>query len=76
MYRRSGQPKEAIEAFDKAIEVDPKHEPSRLKKGIVLLHDMHDFEGAIAAWEELLAVNSIAMGPTGRSVGEMVQSMK
>ena len=76
MYRRSGQPKAAIEAFDKAIQVDPKHEPSRLNKGIVLLHDMQDFEGAIAAWEDLLAVNPIAMGPTGRSVDEMVQSMK
>ncbi len=76
MYRRNNQPKEAIQAFDKAIEVDPKHEPSRLNKGIVLLHDMQDFDGAIAAWEELLTVNPIAMAPTGRSVDEMVQSMK
>jgi cytochrome c-type biogenesis protein CcmH/NrfG len=76
MYRRSNQPKEALQAFDKAIEVDPKHEPSRLNKGIVLLHDMQDFDGAIAIWEELLAVNPIAMAPTGRSVDEMVQSMK
>ena len=51
MYRRSGKPKEALQAFDKAIEVDPKHEPSRLNKGIVLLHDMQDVDGAIAAWE-------------------------
>ena len=76
MYRRSGKPQEAIKAFDKAIEVDPKHEPSRLNKGIVLLHDMQDFDGAIAAWEELLEVNPIAMAPTGRSIDEMVQSMK
>ena len=76
MYRRSGKPREAIQAFDKAIEVDPKHEPSRLNKGIVLLHDMQDFDGAIAAWEGLLEVNPIAMAPTGRSVDEMVQSMK
>ena len=76
MYRRSGKPQEAIQAFDKAVEVDPKHEPSRLNKGIVLLHDMQDFNGAIAAWEELLEVNPIAMAPTGRSVDEMVQQMK
>jgi cytochrome c-type biogenesis protein CcmH/NrfG len=76
MYRRSGKPQEAINAFDKAIEVDPKHEPSRLNKGIVLLHDMQDFDGAIAAWEALLEVNPVAMAPTGRSVDEMVQSMK
>ncbi len=76
MYRRSGKPQDAIQAFDKAIEIDPKHEPSRLNKGIVLLHDMQDFDGAIAAWEELLAVNPIAMAPTGRSVDEMIQQMK
>ena len=76
MYRRSGKPKEALEAFDKAIAVDPKHEPSRLNKGIVLLHDLQDYDGAIAAWEALLEVNPIAMAPTGRSVDEMVQQMK
>ena len=76
MYRRSGKPQEAIQAFDRAIEVDPKHEPSRLNKGIVLLHDMQDFDGAIAAWEALIEVNPIAMAPTGRSVDEMVQQMK
>jgi cytochrome c-type biogenesis protein CcmH/NrfG len=76
MYRRSGKPQEALRAFDKAIEVDPKHEPSRLNKGIVLLHDMQDFDGAIAAWEGLLAINPIAMAPTGRSVDEMIQQMK
>ncbi|CAB1065322.1 hypothetical protein D1BOALGB6SA_10119 [Olavius sp. associated proteobacterium Delta 1] len=76
MYRRSGKPQEALQAFDKAIEVDPKHEPSRLNKGIVLLHDMQNFDGAIAAWEALLAVNPIAMAPTGRSVDEMIQQMK
>jgi cytochrome c-type biogenesis protein CcmH/NrfG len=76
MYRRSGNPQEAIRAFDKAIEADPKHEPARLNKGIVLLHDVDDFDGAIAAWEGLLEVNPIAMAPTGRSVDEMVQQMK
>lgn len=76
MYRRSGKAKEAIQAFDNAIEVDPKHEPSRLNKGIVLLHDMQDFDGAIAAWEGLLEVNPVAMAPTGRSVDEMIQQMK
>ncbi|UCD81629.1 MAG: tetratricopeptide repeat protein [Desulfobacterales bacterium] len=76
MYRRSGNPQKAIECFDKAIATDPKHEPSRLNKGIVLLHDLKDFDGAIKAWEELLEVNPIAMAPTGRSVDEMVQQMK
>lgn len=76
MYRRSGNPQEAINSFDRAIEVDPKHEASRMNKGIVLLHDMNDLDGAIKAWEELLAVNPVAVSPTGQSIDQMVQQMK
>ena len=76
MYRRSGDPQEAIKSFNKAMEVDPKHEISRMNKGIVLLHDLNDMDGAIRAWEELLKVNPVAMAPTGRSIDEMVQQMK
>jgi tetratricopeptide (TPR) repeat protein len=76
MYRRNGNPQEAIKAFEKAIETDPKHEISRMNKGIVLLHDLQDADGAIEAWEELLEINPVAMAPTGRSVDEMVQQMK
>jgi len=76
MYRRSGNPQEALKAFDKAIEVDPRHEVSRMNKGIVLLHDMNDMDGAIKAWEELLAVNPIATTPNGQSIDQMIQQMK
>jgi len=76
MYRRSGNPREAINSFDRAIEVDPRHEVSRMNKGIVLLHDMNDMDGAIKAWEDLLAVNPVAMSPTGQSIDQMVQQMK
>ena len=76
MYRRSGNPEEAIRSFDKAIEADPKHEVSRMNKGIVLLHDMNDMDGAIKAWEGLLAVNPVAVSPTGQSIDSMVQAMK
>ncbi|MGB5748616.1 MAG: tetratricopeptide repeat protein [Desulfobacterales bacterium] len=76
MYRRSGNPQEALESFDKAIEVDPKHEVSRMNKGIVLLHDLNDMDGAIKAWEELLAVNPVATAPNGQSIDQMIQQMK
>jgi len=76
MYRRSGNPQEAIKCFDKAIEVDPRHEIARMNKGIVLLHDLNDADGAIKAWEELIEINPVAMAPTGRSVDEMVQQLK
>jgi cytochrome c-type biogenesis protein CcmH/NrfG len=76
MYRRSGKPEEAIKAFDSAIFVDSKHEVSRMNKGIVLLHDLKDFDGAIRAWEGLLEVNPIAMAPNGISIDEMVVQLK
>lgn len=76
MYRRSGKPQEAIKAFDKAIEADSKHEVSRFNKGIVLLHDLKDEQGAIRAWEDLMKVNPFAMAPNGQSVDQMVTKMK
>ena len=76
MYRRSGNPQEALKSFDKAIEADPKHEVSRMNKGIVLLHDMNDMDGAIKAWEDLLAVNPVATAPNGQSIDQMIQQMK
>jgi cytochrome c-type biogenesis protein CcmH/NrfG len=47
-----------------------------MNKGIVLLHDMNDMDGAIKAWEELLEVNPVVMSPTGQSIDQMVQQMK
>lgn len=72
MYRRSDQPQEAIKAFDEAIRLDPKHEPSRFNKGIVQLHDLNDPTAGIKTWEDLLAINPLAMAPNGKSVDELV----
>jgi len=76
MQRKAGRPQEAVKAFDQAIAVNPKHEVSRLNKGIVLLHDLQDTSGAIRAWEGLLEINPTAMAPGGVSVDQMVQSLK
>jgi len=76
MYRRAGKPGEAIKAFDQAMAADPKHEVSRMNKGIVLLHDLNDVNGAIQAWEGLLEVNPIAMAPNGVSIDQMVTQLK
>lgn len=76
MYRREGQPKKAIEAFDRAIAIDPTHEISRFNKGIVLFHDLKDEPGALASWEELLAINPNASSPSGQTVKELVNHIK
>lgn len=76
MYRRSGRPQQAVESFDRAIAADPKHETSRFNKGIVLLHDLKDTRGAVDAWEGLVAINPVAVTPSGQSVDEMVTQIK
>jgi cytochrome c-type biogenesis protein CcmH/NrfG len=76
MQRKAGRPQEAVKAFDQAIAVNPKHEVSRLNKGIVLFHDLQDTAGAIQSWEGLLEINPTAMAPGGVSVDQMVQSLK
>lgn len=72
MYRRSGKPEKAVAAFDRAMQIDPNHEISRFNKGIVLFHDLKDEEGALKAWESLLAINPAAQSPGGHSVRELV----
>ena len=76
MYRRSGQPNKAIESFDKAAKIDPKHETALFNKGIVLMHDLNDLDGAIQAWQELVKRNPAATSPTGQPVKDLVEKLK
>ncbi|MGD9138729.1 MAG: tetratricopeptide repeat protein [Desulfobacterales bacterium] len=76
MYRRSGQPRNAIKKFDSAVAVDPKHETARFNKGIVLMHDLGDRDGAIRAWEDLLEINPLAMAGNNQSLDQLVKHYK
>lgn len=76
MYRRIEQPEKAIELFDQAIKLDPNHLPSRFNKGIVLMYDLNDPKGAIATWDELLAINPEAKTGSGEPIREFVDKIK
>ncbi|MDJ0623550.1 MAG: tetratricopeptide repeat protein [Desulfocapsaceae bacterium] len=76
MYRRTNRSEKAIEAFDKAISMDPTHEVSRLNKGIVLMYDLNDPDGAIESWENLLQINPNATTGNGDSIREFVDQVK
>lgn len=76
MYRRNKQPDKAIESFDKASSVNPGHEPSRLNKGIVLLYDFNNPEGAVGAWEELLSINPLAKLNNGKPLAQAIEDIK
>lgn len=56
MYRQLKDFPKALAAFRKAAAASPTHPQSRMNIGVVLMHDMNDPKGAIAAWEDYLRV--------------------
>lgn len=76
MYRRAGNPQQAVASFDKAIQANTKHETARFNKGIVLLYDLKDQPGCIAAWQGLVSLNPMATAPNGQLISEMLKEMQ
>ncbi len=76
MYRRNKAPEKAVKAFDRAIAAQPTHETARFNKGIVLMHDLNNLEGAIQAWEGLVEMNPMAEAPNGQLVNTLIQGLK
>jgi cytochrome c-type biogenesis protein CcmH/NrfG len=76
MYRRNGEPDKAIQAFDQAIAASPGFETALFNKGVVLMADLSDLEGAMAAWEELVKVNPDATTPGGEKIADIVSRMR
>ena len=56
MYRQLQEFPKALAAFRKAAAASPTHPQSRKNIGVVLMHDLNDPKGAIAAWEDYLRV--------------------
>jgi tetratricopeptide (TPR) repeat protein len=54
-YRRTGNPDRATDELKKVVSLDPRHAQARYNLGIILLHDKNDVDGAVKAWEALLA---------------------
>jgi tetratricopeptide (TPR) repeat protein len=73
LYLQTERPDKAIEAFDKAIALNPKHEASRLYKGVVLLSAFNDLRGAIHSWMQVLESNPKAATPCGIPIDEWVR---
>ncbi|MFA6901081.1 MAG: tetratricopeptide repeat protein [Desulfurivibrionaceae bacterium] len=76
MYRRAGNPQQAVASFDRAIQANAKHETARFNKGIVLLYDLKDQPGAIAAWQGLVSLNPMATAPNGQLISEMIKEIQ
>jgi len=76
MYRNEKMFPQAIECFEKALTIDPKHRLARYNKGAVLLNDLLDRNGAIAEWEMLLKVDSKAVSADGQSIAALLAHLK
>lgn len=76
MYRRIKEPHQAIARFEQAMAADPTHLPSRYNKGIVLIGDLGDPQGAIASWEEMLKIDPQATNGSGLAISELIEKVK
>jgi cytochrome c-type biogenesis protein CcmH/NrfG len=76
MYRKIKEPRRAIASFEKAMEKDPQHLPSRYNKGIVLMSDLGDTEGAIASWETMLKIDPQATNGSGMAISELINKVR
>lgn len=56
-YWYSNLPNQAVVEYDKALKVVPTHANALFNLGIVRSDGLHDYKGAIAAWEKLLQTN-------------------
>ncbi|MBU1565941.1 MAG: tetratricopeptide repeat protein [Proteobacteria bacterium] len=76
MYRKDNQPEKAIELFKQAILENPSHLPSRYNKGIVMLYDLGDLQGAIASWEDMLKIDPQAKTASGLTIRDLIDKVK
>lgn len=76
MYRRDGDPRKAVQMFEHALALAPEHEIALYNRGIVLLHDLNDMEGALASWEKLLSLNPGTRTPAGDPLENIVRQMR
>lgn len=76
MYRRGGDPRKAVETFDRVLAMEGNHEIALYNKGVVLMHDLNDLDGALAAWETLLTINPDARTPSGDALRDIVTQMR
>ena len=74
MYRKMGLFDKAVENFERANKLDPKHAQSLFNLGVVYANDLKQNDKAIAAWQRYLAIDG--MSPQGQQVKAMVEELK
>src|SRR5438132_8822805 len=55
-YYYTNQPDKALELFAHSLKIDPKHAKTLLNLGIVKAFGKQDLDGAVQAWQQVMAV--------------------
>lgn len=76
MYHRNGDPQQAVASFERALSIDASHEIALFNKGVVLMHDLGNLDGALQSWEKLVQLNPRAKAPGGQRVSDLVEQLK
>jgi cytochrome c-type biogenesis protein CcmH/NrfG len=74
MYRQLKDFPKAVAAFRRAAAASPTHPQSRMNLGVVLMHDLNDKVGAIAAWEDFL--RAAPNDPNAESIRRSLAELK
>jgi lipoprotein NlpI len=61
-------------SFDKAIEVDPRHEHAHFNKGIVLYYDVGFQDEGLKIWQELSKINPNFRTPEGTTITDLLKN--
>jgi tetratricopeptide (TPR) repeat protein len=75
MYRELKDFDKALEYFQKALKIDPKHEHALFNSGVVLFFDLKRKDDGLKMWRALVEVNPGAKAPSGELVSKLIQDM-
>ena len=73
-YYYSNQPDKALEQFARSLAIDPKHAKTLLNIGIVKAFGKQDLEGAMQAWQQVIAIAPDA--PEGQAAKRALESLQ
>lgn len=73
-YYYTNQPARAITQFEHSLEVDPAHTKTMLNMGIVKAFGQQDLAGAVAAWEQVVALAPDS--PEGQAARKALDGMQ
>ena len=73
-YYYTNQPDKALEQFAHSLSIDPKHAKTLLNLGIVKAFGKQDLDGAIQAWQQVMAIAPDA--PEGQAAKRALDSLQ